>query len=253
MEYSLYDGNVRLEFDEEAHKYTYNGELVPSVTTVTDIVDKSNALIPWALNQAEKYIRSNFPIDGYVSASQLDSLLTAMKQAHRKIKYKAADIGTQAHEWIEQHVKASMEFREDPELPQDPQVLNAVMQFLEFERQNHVVYIASERKVFSLEYNYAGTLDILAHVNGIHTLLDIKTSNQFRKEYAMQTAAYVMAVNEEDKSNVQERIILMLSKDEAKFEPIYLPSSDLPNDSFAFINAFRLYSWGKSYKKPKKT
>lgn len=252
MQYNLYGGAVVLDFDEEAHKYTYNGELVPSVTTVTDIVDKSAALIPWALNQAEKYIRANFPIDSYVSQTLLDSLLEGMKQSHRKIKYKAADIGTQAHEWIENYIKAQMEFKEIPELPSNPQVSNAVLQFLEFEKQNHVVYLASERRVFSLINKFAGTLDILAHVNGIHTLLDIKTSNQYRKEYAMQSAAYVLAVNEEDNTGVQDRIILMLSKDEAKFEPVSLPSSELAADTAAFLSAFDLYRWGKAYRKPKK-
>jgi hypothetical protein len=250
-EYILYGGDVVLNFDEEAHKYTYNGATVVSVTTVTDaVLDKSHALIPWALKMGAEFLYNNWPIDGIIPRDSpvYISLIEGMKKSHYRKKRAAADVGTIAHKWIEEYIQSIMRFEPSPPKPQDLQALHAVNAFLDWESRNHVVYLASELKIYSRKYGYAGTLDILAEVNGVLTLLDIKTSNTYRKEYALQTAAYTLAYNEESthvgRAEVTHRIILMLPKDgESEIEEVVRSSNVYMIDTTSFVKARELYSW----------
>lgn len=52
-----------------------------------------------------------------------------------------------------------------------------------------------ERRVWDGEKRYAGTLDLALRINGVKGVADIKTGRTFRKEYALQTAAYTAAYN----------------------------------------------------------
>lgn len=250
QEYSLYNGSVLLRFDEKKHAYLYEGNIIPGVTSVTDICfDKSGPISGWALNQGVEYLRQNWPIDGYVplNSDVFNSLMDGMKKAHHRKKKDAANVGTMAHEWIEQYIAASIMFAEIPALPTEPRVLYAVNNFLDWEKQNHVVYLFSERKVFSVEDLYAGTLDILAIVNGIRVVLDLKTSNAYRNEYALQTAAYLKAVNEEDGTNDDTRIILMLPKDgDSEMIVKTRGPETFAGDFRAFKNSLENYRWLKS-------
>lgn len=52
-----------------------------------------------------------------------------------------------------------------------------------------------EARVFDLENAYAGTVDVLARVNGRLGIMDIKTGSAVHEEYGLQTAAYLNAYN----------------------------------------------------------
>lgn len=58
----------------------------------------------------------------------------------------------------------------------------------------HKEYI--ERQIKSSRHRYAGTVDALATIDGKFGVLDIKTSTGFYPEYNLQTAAYVLALQE---------------------------------------------------------
>jgi len=47
--HELYGGRIILEYDDDKHSYTVNGNYVPSVTGILNVIAKP-ALIPWALN-----------------------------------------------------------------------------------------------------------------------------------------------------------------------------------------------------------
>ena len=249
-QYPLYGGAVLLVFDPEKHVYTYQDQVVDGVTTITDsVLDKSYALMPWALKMAREYLESKWPVDGLVpmGSSVWNSLMEGMRKAHYSKKRSAADVGTIAHNWIEEFIKAGMMYNPDPPKPTDAQALHAVDAFLRYVDANHVIFKASEKKVYSVKHNYAGTLDILAEVNNVENLLDVKTSNSYRKEYALQTAAYCGAYNEEHGTNVHDRIILMLPKDgTSELNPIVRTPDDYVEDIHAFTNALNLYRWAKN-------
>lgn len=52
-----------------------------------------------------------------------------------------------------------------------------------------------ERRVVDLEQGYAGTVDMVAEVDGVLSIIDLKTSTSFAKGYGLQTAAYMNAYN----------------------------------------------------------
>ncbi|MBI4138193.1 MAG: hypothetical protein HY482_01185 [Candidatus Wildermuthbacteria bacterium] len=54
---------------------------------------------------------------------------------------------------------------------------------------------AVEARVWDFEHGYAGTLDLVAEVQGRVGVVDVKTASVMREEYALQTAAYMGAYN----------------------------------------------------------
>src|SRR3989338_5680697 len=48
-----------------------------------------------------------------------------------------------------------------------------------------------EKRVYDMEAGYAGTIDMIAQVQGRVGEVDLKTSNGIREEYFLQTAAYL--------------------------------------------------------------
>lgn len=77
-----------------------------------------------------------------------------------------------------------------------PSVQPAVDAFVGFLRNHHVEPLLIEERVVSHEHGYAGTVDMLARINGVVGVLDIKTGRRIYRDYGLQTAAYVRAVAE---------------------------------------------------------
>lgn len=78
----------------------------------------------------------------------------------------------------------------------DALVRPSVDAFTEFLRNSHVEPLLIEERVVSRKHGYAGTVDMVARVNGVVGVLDIKTGKRIYRDYGMQTAAYVAAVAE---------------------------------------------------------
>lgn len=71
---------------------------------------------------------------------------------------------------------------------------------------------AHERSVFSPKYGYAGTLDMLATVNGSLGIVDCKTSKDIYPNFWLQLSAYRQALKEEG-TEVEWTAILLLQED----------------------------------------
>lgn len=69
--------------------------------------------------------------------------------------------------------------------------------FLAFKKEHSIRPIKIEERIVSRRHHYAGTIDILAEVDGVTGVLDIKTSKSIYRDYGMQTAAYVEALKED--------------------------------------------------------
>lgn len=264
MDIQLYNGTVTLEYDEKEHAYRYNGEYVPSVTTIIGVIDKPY-LIPWALKMAQGYVMermkdkglSAYSLSPEISPNQVALWLEEMKKEYRTALKKAGDIGTEVHKWIENHIKAQIDPLgpvSEPILPSTDSATAAIAAFLEWENVNDVKYLISEKKVFSLRHRYAGTLDVGALVNGEKTIVDFKTSNSYSHDYALQTAAYVQAYNEEQPVNdgFTGRLVIMLSKETGMPTPMPLEpkGSQKFSDEFdTFIAAKRVYDWKQTLPK----
>jgi len=261
-EIKLYGELVTIHFYPNSHAYylVENGKKtrLAGVTTYTGLLDKSAALIPWAVRTTVEYVRKNLD----QLQNDPNELLKAAREEANRQRDLAAEIGKAIHSWIEQHIKG-----ENPEMPEDDKVLTGVNNFLEWVDGNKVEFIGSEKIIYSMQHRYVGTLDILAKVNGRKCLLDIKTGNGIYPEMKMQTAAYVMAEMEESGDDFASRYILRISKETEEeykarmeekgktdypafklVEPVFLDDDvgDLMKDFDGFLSLLNLYKW-KSY------
>lgn len=260
---SFYGGEITLRFCSEkngkpAHLYyleTPDGyELVKGVTTVCGIIDKSNFLIPWACKMmAEKLLRT-FPredvADGIAEPFQTKTapvpwpqfvqIVDEAKKAHKEKFEDASDVGTAAHQWIEDSIKVAIEFNagiveEMNEVrPADERAVNCGLAAHKWMLSHNVRWICTEKKIYSRKHKYAGTMDGKALVDSCSnpiccprlfqdekSLIDWKSSNNLRTEYLYQTASYQAADQEETGEKIDSRWVLRLGKELGDFEAWY--------------------------------
>lgn len=256
--FSLYGGEVTLVYDDDPHLYwleSPDGERIP-VPNVTDIVgkiDKSGALVPWAVNECLRFIESHWPPDNVFSESLRRFVFKEARTAHSKIKESAASIGKDAHKWAEGYIKHQIHFDPAPLGPSSPEALNSTEGFLNWVEEHHVKFLASEKKVYSRSLGVSGTLDVHGMVDGISSIIDLKTSNAIRKTYCIQVAAYREAHNEEmlylgrEDLLAQQSVILLLGKDVPGFVPMIIPEERHKKDFAAFLGALEIYRWEKEF------
>lgn len=158
--------------------YTVDDIQMPSVTTVLGVVDKSEALLPWAVRQCTKFIREHK--GNREQYPTLDALLNSAENNWRTVRDTAADTGTQAHNEIEEYIKHGV-------IPGDTPAFTA---FKSWEEQHGVIWKRSELTVHHAGEFYAGTLDAVCLFEGKPYVIDFKTSGGFYDTFGMQIAAY---------------------------------------------------------------
>lgn len=247
-QYEFYNGKVILHYDPKAHVYLLvkDGDLIPQegVTNVCHIIDKSEALIPWAVKQMAAMLLTEAVItlpDGSkqmraMQYQEFENLVLASKTAHRDKLEEAGDVGHIAHAWIERYIKAilahgaaSVQVQEVlAKFPVDERAMNCCLAALDWMRDHNVRWLGTERKIYSRKHGYAGTMDGLCLVDSCSdphcckksfkdrlTISDWKTSNYLYVEYLLQTAAYMQAYNEETEYvEIQKKTPLMERLDE---------------------------------------
>ena len=114
----------------------------------------------------------------------------------------AAAWGTLMHEAVETIVQGK-------EYKPDAKITIAIEAFREWHKEHPLRLLDSEndieRRVFDLKSGYAGTLDIIAEVQGKVSVIDVKTSTAILSGHSLQTAAYLNAYNQSiDNGNVCE-------------------------------------------------
>ena len=154
-----------LEFLEDEHIYLKNGILVKSVTQILQLI---------------------FP-DKY-------------KNVDKNILNKKAIFGTTGHEIIE-HLDVN-----NPDIVkktissiQNKELEICIREYVRLCRTFKIEPLEHEKRV-SYKYLYAGTLDLIANVDGIESLCDIKFTAELDKEYlSWQLGMYALALEKEFK------------------------------------------------------
>jgi hypothetical protein len=157
-----YNGNNIEEF-KSRNGYVIDGAWYPRVTAICDIKAKP-ALYRFYAN-----------LNNFAQGSRIKEL--------------SATEGTKVHETIEALLKG-----ENVEVT--PDVAPTVEAFRRFEREHEFLTHPAmiEQRLMHPNERYAGTIDILAKVDGKVGVLDIKTSSGIWREYNLQTAAYLYAI-----------------------------------------------------------
>jgi hypothetical protein len=112
-------------------------------------------------------------------------------EAAEAVKNKSAEEGTLVHE-----VTQKLAVGESVEIPEE--IRPSVEAFDKLMKEREIVFHPEyvERPVWSEFHRFSGTVDALASIDGKFGVLDIKTSTGFFPEYNLQTAAYVLALQE---------------------------------------------------------
>ncbi len=171
--------------------YQRNGKYYPSVTSILNYFPKNQFFHSWL-----KDVGHNSDI----------------------IVQKAAKEGTQVHNAIEQYLSGeeihwidewgNARFQMD--------VWKMILKFANFWEVNKPELIAAEYHLFSDQYEYAGTGDLIVRMNGELWLLDVKTSNSLHTSYDLQLAAYANAWNESHTEPITRTGIIWLKANTRK-------------------------------------
>lgn len=234
----LYNKKVCIAFYPDSHRYKREGynQYEIGVTSVTGQLDKPG-LIYWATGLARDYLTGVLTSKGILTLDDINYGCSVFKEA----KKHAADIGTEVHSWIERWTKG-----ENPTIPAEPydewseedvsKIVNGITAFLEWVKDRKVQIVHAEKMVYSLKYEFVGTLDAVALVDGSECIIDYKTSKGIYTEMRYQTVAYKKAYEEETGKKVRGgRWIIRLGKEDADFQAVFLPADDDEADYAAFL------------------
>ena len=154
-----------LEFLEDEHLYLVDGIIVPSVTQILGMI---------------------FP-DKY-------------KNVDKEVLNKKAEFGTKGHAIIEHLDLNNTDIVENLNLMgYSEELIQCIEEYINLCKTFKIEPLEHEKKV-SYEYLYAGTLDLIANVDGIESLCDIKFTYKCDKEYlSWQLGMYALALGKEFK------------------------------------------------------
>lgn len=277
--YWFYDGTSELRFDKESWTYYLVGELGNliaqyGVTSVIKIIDKSAMLVPWASKMCmEKMLRiiptnllmtdehdpNPMIVVPSMALSEFAKFALEAKAAHKEKLETAGDIGHQAHACLEASIKYAL--ANDPdrmvrilvEQPADPRAVSCASAAFNWMQAHRVRWQHTEKKIYSREYGYAGTMDGLATYDSCADkaccaeqfsdklfIADWKTSNALRLEYILQISAYRNAYEEEHGTCVEQGVVLRLGKEDGEFESLQVNAEDFSAGFSGFLGCLNL-------------
>lgn len=230
----LYGGAVELVLDNR-HRYSANGKWAPGVTTVLGVIGKGDGITQWAVNCAIDSLRER--LQGELTDAQLEDAFKVAKYAYKGVKQEACDVGTLAHNWLEQYLLGN----EQP-LPENEQARNSIDAAKKWMAEHDYRTVAVEQLLYSRKYRYCGKLDFLtAEIDGELSLPDWKTSKAIYDSYAFQLAAYQQAYQEETGKSIENRYIIRIDKNTAEFEVKCFPKKDFKKDFKVFKAALTIF------------
>lgn len=203
------------------------GKRLPGTTTVAGRFKEADALIHWAWNL------------GMEGAD------------YRKVRQSAADVGTVAHEYVDAHIN-----NREPNVSLYPAAIRnkaqvAFKNFLSWELSHKLQVVETEVHLVSEEWQYGGTPDAIAVVDGKLSLLDWKTSARIYPETLIQIAAY-KHLWEENRPGAENEIVggchvVRFNKEDAGFQHVWF--DDLSEEWKAFMHMRELYELMKGVKR----
>ncbi|MFA6433771.1 MAG: PD-(D/E)XK nuclease family protein [Elusimicrobiales bacterium] len=183
------------------------------MTGMLSVINKP-ALVPWAKREALGMVENALMerLDGRQSArlvinkAWVQAVLEDAKRRPDKLKDEAADLGSQAHAFIDLIIHG----KEPESLP--AAIEGPVKAFKDWWGKMGIQLVMGDTKVASTQYGYGGSLDALGVRNGKLVLLDWKTSSGIYDEYALQVAAYAQAFKETFGADCAEAFIVRFGK-----------------------------------------
>lgn len=202
-----------------------DGTKVAGTTTIIAVMAKP-ALIPWS---------NKLGLQGIKVGEYVDNL---------------ADIGTLGHSMIMCYLTGKKLDTTDYTEEQIDLAGNSFLSYLNWEKPHTIEPILVETPLVSEQYRYGGTLDLLAKVDGVITLIDFKTGRALYPEHSIQVAAYWLLALEHGYS-VSNALILRIGRDETEgFE--VKPVENLEANWEVFTHCLAIYELQKMLRRKKK-
>jgi hypothetical protein len=260
-----YGGMAQISFNEARHYYTVSVPSLnihrifqPSVTSVIGKLDKSGALVNWAVNSMYDRTRELVeavpePMDRNVVLAVVD----AAKSTWREYKDETANIGSVVHRILEQELNARAGLCPHPTLPLkfDPilapgltaemlEMANAAAESgFRYFGEHHIEIVQAEAVRWSAKYGYLGTGDLIARIDGELAVADYKTGKRLYPTVFLQLAAYQVAYEEEfPDQKILKRVAINVGRD-GTLETKSKDNSTLKDDFGAFLGLLRVWRW----------
>ena len=229
---------VDLVFDEKDHKYKVGEDIIPSVTKIIDNIVPVY-LTKWAANEGAAWFKRNAQRGWNLNDEEdVEKIVKGIANAHIVISKTALDIGKVVHGDIEEVIEWRLgELNEMPEMPEDEAAVNSIQAFGKWVRENDVEWVATEERIYSKKYKYAGTVDAVAMIDDKFSVIDFKTSKQIYKSYKLQVYAYKQAIEEMYGREVESCWILRFDKTTGKFQAKEIKDDYLP----AFLKGLEFF------------
>lgn len=257
---SFYGGRVQIEKKPWGDHFRFikvgtKGGML-SATGCTKYLDKSRALIPWAVALVGSHITGTFEMSTAKAFSK-DEIFLVVREAMGKpdeAKVKGGDAGTLIHDFAYAFALAKINKTPVPtldhlnkEIDVHTKALNGINAFLDFYLSNEVEFISMEQPTYyhshyageSGEHNafeYIGIIDLVARVNGNIEVIDYKTGKAVYSEQRYQVASYFQAWNSNAAENMQATgvRILNFNKENGDLVEKYIPPAEVERDFHAF-------------------
>lgn len=174
--------------------------ILPSITTVLKAENKP-ALIQWAVDQTAGYAVANatslltksedwgFKFLRYFHkrVAPIEGEGVDLHSYYNGVRDDAADAGTAIHEWIQADTVPELQYP-DTSLFGDHH-WQMIEKWDAWRQGKEIIPHFTERTVWNEQVGYAGTFDGLWEIDGVHTLMDIKTSRGLYDSTWMQLSA----------------------------------------------------------------
>jgi hypothetical protein len=215
-------GGANAYAEGRAYRNPITGDKYPSVTTILKMSNK-DGLNQYAADQAVKWCAANWQI---LAQRSDEDAFKAGRYRWRDATNERAEVGTGVHEYIEAEHTNSWNFP-----PLDPEQKRIIKQWDWLKTQHEIKPILSEFTVFNKDAGVMGTADGLWEIDGVTTLIDVKTSKNHWPEHDAQLAALWFAETWFDESEDMSWVerprpeyeacaIIHLREDKAEIIPI---------------------------------
>jgi hypothetical protein len=128
----------------------------------------------------------------------------------------------------------------------DPAVLEYLLAWRKFRRENKVEISCNERPVAHRQLGYAGTPDKIAQFGGDVWILDIKTAADVIPANDIQLAAYIHAAMSEGLATLDARRAVVLLRDNGSYKLEEFRSSVTASFS-TFLACLTLFKWRQNH------
>jgi hypothetical protein len=199
-----------IEFNPRNHRYkikdTKPAEYIPSVTTITGLLDKP-FLVEWAAREAATEAALAVAGEEKLDEQVIAACIAVGRKKHRDLREQGAGVGTSVHQQAKVVLVPGWKPDDEEYVDGGIEADMAMEAFHEWWEAASPTWdvVACERIVVHPSGSYVGTFDVLLRhkLGGHYRLVDFKTSNQSEDnplalypEYLFQIAAYRKAIIE---------------------------------------------------------